>query len=562
MTQQFGRRIFLAGVFGTAGAVALGGCSGGGTGPGGNAGGTGAAGGRPTVRMAGGPVGFPSPFAYASALGYYQMSLLYDTLLWKDSTGELLPWLASDYQRSEDGMSYTFTLREGLTWSDGKPLTADDVAFTFSYFNEKTLPPFVIAQPRGIAGARATGERTVEIQLAAPIVTFPELVAGAVPIVPRHVWEPIGDPARAMNPEVLVGSGAYRLESFRGPDQPLAYTARDDYFLGTPYVERIEMIPVGDPLAALQAGDIDAGGNMETLGGTRPDVLQPFRNDSAFGIVEARANMVYPLYFNLGRGGAPADPRFRQACARAINRGNIVERLTGGNGRPGNPGFLPPEHPYHVDVEQYPFDVAAANAMLDGAGYRRGGDGTRTDPDGSPLSFQLLTGAPLAPAAQLVAEDLGRVGVQVTPQARPLGPQLFGPKMGGQFDLAILPYPGPSGLPPTSDPDQLRFVYSSDMPPMPTGAAGYSNPQLNQLAMRQIATPDGPQRQQVVGEMQRIVAADVPVLPLYYSTAFYVFRRGGFDQWYSTPGGFPVDVVNKHAFITGSKTGLEIKQPG
>lgn len=563
MTQQFGRRAFLAGAVGTAGAVALGACSSGGTGPGGNAGGSGAAGGRPTVRMAGGPVGFPSPFGYASALGYYQMSLLYDTLLWKDSTGELLPWLASDYQRSPDGMSYTFMLREGLRWSDGKPLTADDVAFTFNYFSEKTLPPFVIAQPRGVAGAQATGQRSVQVQLAGPIGTFPEFVAGAVPIVPRHVWEPIGDPARAMSPDVLVGSGAYRLESFRGPDQPLAYAARDDYFLGRPYVERIEMLPVGDPLAALQAGDVDAGGNMETLGGTRPAALEPFRNDSAFGIVEAPADFVYPLYFNLGRGGALADPRFRQACARAINRGNIVERLTGGNGAPGNPGFLPRDHPYHVDVEQYSFDVAAANSMLDGAGYRRGGDGARTNPDGSPLTFQLMTAAPLTPAAQLVAQDLGRAGVQVTPRAMPLGPQLFGPKMAGQFDMAILPYPGPSGTPPMSDPDQLRMVYSSTLPaPTPTGAAGYSNPQFDQLAMRQLATPDGPQRQQVVAEMQRIVAADLPLLPLYYSTTHYIFRREAFDQWYNTPGGFPVNFVNKQAFITGRKTGLEIRQPG
>ncbi len=562
MTQQLGRRTFLAGVFGTAGAVALGGCAGGGTGAGGNAAGTGAAAARPTVRMAGGPVGFPSPFAYGSKLGYYQMSLLYDTLLWKDSTGELLPWLASNYQSSQDGMSYTFTLREGLTWSDGKPLTADDVAFTYNYFNEKTLPPFVIAQPRGVAGAQATDERTVQIQLAAPIGTFPEFVAGAVPIVPRHVWEPIADPARATRPDVLIGSGPYRLESFGGPDKPLGYTARDDYFLGTPYVKRVEMIPVGDELAAVQAGEVDAGG-ARTLGGTRPDVLEPFRNDSAFGIVDQPAELAYPLYFNLGGGGALADPRFRQAAARAINRGNIVERLTGGNGAPGNPGFLPPGHPYHVDVEQYAFDVAAANAMLDAAGYRRGADDIRTGPDGAPLSFELLTAAPLTPAAQLVAQDLGRVGVQVTPRAAPPGPQLFGPKMSGQFDMAILPYPGPSGIPPHSDPDQLRMVYSSALPaPLPTGAVGYSNPQFDQLAMRQLALPDGPQRQQVVGEMQRIVANDLPVLPLYYSTAFWVFRRGGFDQWYYTPGGFPVGVVNKQAFVTGSKTGTDIRPPG
>lgn len=557
MTARLDRRTFLAGVLGTAGVVGLGGCSGG-EGTGGPAGDTG---GRPTVRMAGGPVGFPSPFAYTSGLGYYQMSLLYDTLLWKDSTGALLPWLASGYQPSDDGTTYTFTLREGLTFSDGRPLTADDVAFTFDYYARQTLPPLVIAQPRGVAEVRAIDDRTVQLQLEGPVVTFPDFVAAAVPIVPRHVWEPIEDPAAATDPELLVGSGAYRLDSFGGPDRPMAYTARDGYFLGNPFVGRIEMIPVGDALAALQAGDIDAGGNM-SLGGTRPAVIEPFRSNPAFGVVDQPADAVYPLYFNLARGGALADPRFRQACARAINRQGLVERLTGGNGQPGNPGFLPPDHPYHAEVEQYSHDVNAANAALDAAGYpRSGSDGMRAGQDGAPLSFQLLTGGPLTPAAQLVADDLGRAGVQVTPRAMPLGPQLFGPKMMGEFDLAILPYPGPGGTPPVSDPDQLRMVYSSMLPPTPTGAAGYANERFDQLAQLQLVTSDEAQRRELVAEMQRIVATDLPLLPLYYSTAHYIFRRGAFDQWYYTPGGFPVGVVNKQAFITGKKTGREIRQP-
>lgn len=511
--------------------------------------------------MAGGPVGFPSPFGYRSGLGYYQMSLLYDTLLWKDSTGALLPWLASGYQRSEDGTTYTFTLREGITFSDGRPVTAEDVAFTFDYYADQTLPPLVIAQPRGVTEVAPIGERMVRIRLAAPAVTFPAFIAGAVPIVPRHVWEPITDPAAAMDPKVLAGSGPYRLDSFGGPDQPLAYAARNDYFLGKPFVRRIEMLPVGDALAALQAGDIDAGGNLE-LGGARPAAIAPFRSDPTFRVIEQRADWTYPLYFNLARGGAPADPRFRRACARAINRPGIVQRLTGGNGQPGNPGFLPPEHPYHVDVEQYPHDAGAANAALDAAGYRRSGanGGLRVGPDGKPLSFQLLTASPLTPAAQLVAEDLGRVGVQATPRAVPLGPQLFGPKLMAQFDLAILPYPGPGGTPPTADPDQLRMVYSSTLPPTPTGAARYANPRFDQLAQRQLVTFDEAQRRELVGQMQRIVAEDLPLLPLYYSTSHYIYRRATFDQWYYTPGGFPVGVVNKQAFVTGTKTGRKIRK--
>ena len=87
-----------------------------------------------TVRLAGGTFGFPSPFAYIAGPGYVQMSYIYDTLLWKDGSGRLLPWLARSVRRSRDGLTYTFRLRDRVRWQDGRPLSADDVAFTFEYF--------------------------------------------------------------------------------------------------------------------------------------------------------------------------------------------------------------------------------------------------------------------------------------------------------------------------------------------------------------------------------------------------------------------------------------------
>jgi len=544
MSSPIDRRTFLGGLVGATGVVVLGGCN--------NSDEAGPAPTeRPTVRLAGGAFGFPSPFAYAAGIGYYQMSLLYDTLLWKDASGQLQPWLAASVEPSPDAMSYTFVLREGITWSDGEPFTADDVVFTFDYFAKLTLPPLVVAQPRGVAKTVATDQLTVQFDLERPDVTFPEFVAGAVPIAPRHVWEGVEDPAGAFDPELLVTTGAYRLDSYEGPDQGLAYTARDDYFLGQPFVERIEMTPVGDELAALQAGELDAGGHL-TLGGVRPDALEAFSSDPSFEIIQQTGTFTYPLYFNLTKGGALADVRFRQAVATAIDRADITDRLTGGTGQPGNPGFLPPDHPFHVPVEQYAFDVDAANAMLEDAGYPLPqGSRVRQGPDGEPLSFQLLFAEPNTPVAELVTQALGAIGVEATPRPAPLGPQLFGPKLSGEFDLAVLPYPGPGGPTPNSDPDILRQVYSAQMPPTPTNAVGYQNPDFEQLAQQQLATLSPAERQEPVAKMQHIVAEDLPLLPLYYSTTVFVFRPDVFDGWYFTPGDFPVTVINRQAFIEG-----------
>lgn len=98
--------------------------------------------GRPSLRLAGGGIpSFPSPFSYFQVPGYADMILVYDTLLQADSTGQMLPWLASAFQRSEDGLTYTVELKDDVRWHDGQPFTIEDVLFTFSYVAEKNGSP-------------------------------------------------------------------------------------------------------------------------------------------------------------------------------------------------------------------------------------------------------------------------------------------------------------------------------------------------------------------------------------------------------------------------------------
>lgn len=117
------RRTFLLGGLGGAGLVALGACSGGDdddSPTGGPEGGDATAPApRPTLRLAGGDVGFPSPFAYRRGGGYVMATMIYDTLVWKDSTGEILPWLAESFESSDDALTHTFTLQSDLSWHDG-----------------------------------------------------------------------------------------------------------------------------------------------------------------------------------------------------------------------------------------------------------------------------------------------------------------------------------------------------------------------------------------------------------------------------------------------------------
>ena len=545
------RREFLALALGGAGALALGACSSPSPSP------SPGALGRPTLRTPDGALGFPSPFAANADLGYNQMSLLYDTLLWKDGSGTLLPWLAQTYDSSPDHLTHTFRLRDGLQWSDGKPLTADDVVFTFDYYaKQQTLsPPILIQPPQGIAKVTATGARTVVITLASPLVTFPEMIAAAVPIVPRHIWSRIDDPGSVQDRKVLVGSGPYRLASYKGDGGPMLYQARDDYFLGAPYVRRIECNAITDPIAPLLAGATDVARGE----GLRADTLAPFTTNDAFGMITAQGSSTSALYWNMGKEGALSDVRFRRACAMAIDRQDLVTRLAAGRGRPGNPGFLGPDNPFLTQVPQYDLDVAGANALLDGAGYRLGPNGVRRNEKGAELSFALLIDNTLAPLAELLVADLRRIGVQLNSNEVQLGPQLFGSKFVGNYDMAVLPFPGPGPGGPNSDPDVLRLLFSTNVAPSLQAATNYANPAFDALADKQRSAFDLAERKDLVAQMQRMLAADLPVLALYYPETAVLFRKQVLDQWYFTPGQFPSSYDNKQLFVTGLRTGTTIR---
>ncbi len=559
------RRRFLLGAAGSAGALLLGACSDSKSPKAGSGSNMRAPSddaralaptGRPTLRLPHGAFGFPSPFASNGGIGYIQMSLLYDTLLWKDGKGTVQPWLASRFERSADNLTYTFGLRRGLKWSDGSPLTADDVVFTFDYYKkQRALSPAVIIQPpQSVASVRANGPATVVVTLQSPDVTFAEQVAGALPIVPKHVWSSIADPSSAQKIAQLVGSGPYRLKTYTGDGGPLLYLAADDYFLGRPFVKRVEFNEVDDEFAALLAGAIDAGGGS----GVRADVLAQFEHNPSFAMLTDRGTSTFPLYWNLKRGGALADVKFRRACAMAIDRKDLVTRLAGGHGQPGNPGFLGPTNPFATKVEQYALDVRGANSLLDAAGYTRSG-GTRKGADGSPLSFELLISNEQAPLAELLKTDLARIGVEIKPKPVQVGPALFGTKLSGGYDMAVLTYPGPSPGGPDADPDVMRQVFSSKSPPSLTSATGYTNAKFDDLANRQHTTFDKSRRKDLVAQMQRIVAQDLPVLPLYYPDEVLVFRKAVLDRWYFTPGQFPTANDNKQLFVTGVSAGTKIR---
>lgn len=510
---------------------------------------------RTTLRLPGPNVNFPSPFSYLGGIGYLQASYIYDTLLWKDADGKQIPWLAETWERSDDNLTLTFRMRDGVRWHDGEALTASDVAFTYDYLrtHAKSLAPSVIARPPfdSIESVTAPDATTVVFQLNQPDWTVEQFAgAGSIFIFPEHVWASVDDPGSVSDPAMLVGSGPWKLAEFEPGTGANLYVANDDFFLGPPSVERIEHHPVADALVALQAGEVDQAGGVGPGTGLRPKAIEPFVDDPDYRVFSTPGHTLTALYFEPSAHPAFADPAFRRAIAQGVNRQGLVDQLFEGAAPVGSPGLLPTNHVDYVEVADYAFDVEAARTALDDAGYAQDDDGNRLDKEGNLLRFELLisTMQPDGPV-QLVVSDLEELGLQITPTAVDL-PTFHQRRNSGQAQLSINTFGGTN-----TDESPLNKVFNSASKALQR-ARGYENAEVDRLLAEHGAEADPGRRRDLAGEVQRIVADELPLLPLFYPPLTTIVRTDAFDGWRFTPGGvggLVPSVNDKHSFVFGGE---------
>lgn len=507
------------------------------------------------LRLSGGDNGYPSPFGYVRGTGLILTSFVFDTLLWEDSTGDPIPWLARQWSHSPDGREWRFTLRDGLRWQDGQPLTADDVKFSFDYLT--TGPGASVSRLLGgldLKEVVVEPPNVVVIRLNTPSAVFEEDVAMRLLVIPRHIWSSVTDPARFRGPGAVMGSGPYKLESVDEAAGSYLYTANESFFLGAPYVKRLEFVPAPDELLALERGEIDAAELLEEP--APEEQLKAFESDPRFTKLEGSLDWLLALHMNLSKGFPYARREFRQAIAYAIDRQDMVSRLLQGRGAPGSVGGLTPDHPFLApDLPTYDRDLGEAKSLLDAVGLRDAdGDGLRELPDGARFVQELQTNGRFTPkSAELVKEYLREVGIDVRIQV--LDKAAADTSAGqGNYTMALVGYGGMSG-----DPDQLlrtRFAASPKSTSF-TRAIGYSNPAVTEAAERQLTTLDPGQRKPIVHQIQRIVAEDVPIIPLYLPRRTSFYKAGVFDNWYYTPGCTPCrGTRNKHMLVTGKRVGF------
>lgn len=510
------------------------------------------------VRLAGlRGFGYPSPFAWVRGPGKLVAGYIFDSLLWEDATGEAGPWLAEEWESSEDGLEWRFSLNEEARWHDGEPVTAEDVVFSVEYMTEGAgaeAAGFAAGGLEVVDEAVAEGDHEVVFRLNRPSAAFEEDVAMSFFIIPQHIWVDVSDPARVRGPEATMGSGPYRLGALDEASGSLLFTANEDFYLGAPVVKRLEFVPAEDELLALQQGAIDAA-EIASEQAVPSQQLEAFEANPQLGRRDAPGSWNRVLFFNLREGFPFDDVRFRHAIAYGIDRQDLIERVMFGSAEPGSAGGLAPGNPFLAeDLPDYAHDPDEANRLLDELGMLdTNGDGFRELPDGSPFRPQLLDSNRFSVTTpQLMKEQLREVGVDIEVNVLDQA-AADEAAMQGNYTMSLIGFGGIMG-----DPDALRSRFASDAPATSfTKAHGYSDPELDRLADEQLVTVDRAEREELVTEMQEIVAEDLPALSLYVPDDTVFFNREVLENWYYTPGCSPCGGTrNKHLFVTGRQTGF------
>ena len=336
---------------------------------------------------------------YASNVqSYVQESLLSrnpDTLEWQGL-------LARSWEIGEDGLTIAFRLRDGVTFSDGRPLTAADVAFTFAFImNEAIAAPRDRAYLEKVESVEATAPLEVVFRFREPYFDALAL-AGGMAVMPRHFYEPYLEEPATFNESkgLLLGSGPYRLADPKAwtPDLGIVELQRNPRYWGpaAPSFDRILWKVIENDSARLTTfrnREIDAYT-------ARPREYRGLRDDPAlteqarsFEFMNAVAGYSY-IGWNQRRGGEPtrfADRRVRQAMTWLTDRSRIIDEIMLGYAEPAVSPFSPRSRQHDPAIEPRPYDPDRAAALLAEAGFRdRDGDGVLEDAAGEPFEFELV----------------------------------------------------------------------------------------------------------------------------------------------------------------------------
>lgn len=445
--------------------------------------------------------------------------------------------LATDYKFSGDMKSVTYTLRSGLKWSDGQPLTSADVKYTIDLMLKNPALD-TVGVGETIASVEAPSATEVRIDLKAVNSDFPETLADLA-VVPEHIWKDVSDPVAFKN-EKPVGSGPMT-ELRRFTPQVYEQCRNPNYWdAASLHVDclRLPQISGNDQMLAILPE-----GNMDWIGSFIPQIdktfvaLDPDHN----GYWQPPAETVaFQMNFKSGNEGnleAYKDLNFRHAFSLAMDRASMVD--IAGFGYPvvnEHATGLPPRFETwrnkgaEGDKDAFMgFDTEEANKILDDAGYKKGADGFRTTPSGKPIAFPIIVPngwTDWIDAVQIAVEGLRAAGINAsvaTPEYEQWRKQIID----GSFEV-VMNSRADGATPFRGYYQSLSTAYGGRI----TGAPSrYSNPKLDALFDQYLKATSEDDHKKIFNDIQLLIADDFPVVPVFNGPTWYQFSSKRFTGW-------------------------------
>jgi peptide/nickel transport system substrate-binding protein len=430
-----------------------------------------------------------------------------------ENTLQYIPNMAESYSVSEDGLTYTFKLRENITWSDGAPLTANDFAWAY----EQAIKPEnefpYVSQLEFITSYKALDDYTLEIQIDEVYCPALGQMSGLITPLPKHIWETLDWKDPEKNPEInspSVTSGPYRLEEWKR-DQFTTYTANEDYwYRGAPNITRqvSEIVPDQDvSYQKLKSGEADTG----TITPENLAEARTLENITVYEWWPAAAQWSY-IGLNMREGYVTNDINVRHGIAYALDKDLMTEEIMEGQAQRQCSIYPSTSWAYNPDVPCYDFDPDQAIAAFEEAGYTFDGSQMLT-PEGEPLTLKLIYGPNTNKTRELMAvtvqDQLAQIGVNVEIQGLEWASFLEATDSDEpDWDMFI------GGWRATIEPHIMYTIWAEENIPQLNSVA-YVNKDVEALFKEAGANCDPEFRKEKYGEIQRIIAEEMPYVFLW-----------------------------------------------
>jgi len=482
-----------------------------------------------------------NPGAAVLSESYTIFGLVYDTMYQLQLDGSFKLSLAESVNVSDDGLVYTYKIRDGVKFHDGEPLTAEDVAFTYHLYQDTEGYPWMGDYTSYFDSIEATDNNEVVITLSEAIPNMESKLCFMY-VLPKHIWES-EDPVEFEN-FAMIGSGPFKMAQDGYKQNEFVHLAKNaDYFGDVPELDELifQTFESQDALVqAIKTGQVDMITEMPNTAVATlkddPNVEVVTGAPFSPSVEDIILNQVSPENCPPEDGlctGHPAllDRNVRLALSYATDKQKIIDVVLLGYGTPGT--TLIPDGLglwYNSGIKDYPYDVAGANKILDDAGYLDAdGDGVRDMPDGSrSLTFRInWDSSNIEPPriAEMLSEMWAQIGIKLEAQA--LDSDTLTSVCCPAFDFDVIVW----GWGSDPDPDLLLSVMTTDEIPTGSSETGYSNPEYDALYLEQSSELDLNKRKDIVWQMQQIVFDDVVYVIPYYQQNVQAFRKDRFTGW-------------------------------